>query len=82
MGLNKEELDRFILSEDEVNIKECVWVELNRDYLEALAGENLSFDLAMILLTMILLIQLRVSKIRARRFSGFSNLDSEVPSAI
>jgi hypothetical protein len=59
-GLNEEELDRFILSEDEVKIKERVWVELNRDYLEALAGENFSFDLAMILLTTILLIQPRV----------------------
>jgi transcription factor IIIB subunit 2 len=39
MGLNEEELDRFILSEDEVRIKERVWVELNKDYLEAIAGE-------------------------------------------
>ncbi|KAH9475098.1 Transcription factor IIIB 60 kDa subunit [Psilocybe cubensis] len=39
MGLNEEELDKFILSEDEVKIKERVWVELNKDYLEALAGE-------------------------------------------
>ena len=38
-NLNEEELDHFILSEDEVKIKERVWVELNRDYLEALAGE-------------------------------------------
>jgi len=38
MGLNEEELDRFILSAEEVKIKERVWVELNRDYLEALAG--------------------------------------------
>lgn len=38
-GLNEEELDRFILSEEEVKIKERVWVELNREYLEALAGE-------------------------------------------
>jgi len=41
-GLNEEELDRFILSEDEVKIKERVWVELNREYLEALAGEYFS----------------------------------------
>jgi transcription factor IIIB subunit 2 len=39
MGLDEEELDRFILTEDEVKIKERVWVELNKDYLEALAGE-------------------------------------------
>lgn len=38
MGLDEEELDRFLLSEAEVKIKERVWVELNRDYLEALAG--------------------------------------------
>lgn len=42
-GLNEEELDSFILSEDEVRIKERVWVELNRDYLEALAGECAPF---------------------------------------
>ena len=41
-GLNEEELDRFILSEEEVKIKERVWVELNREYLEALAGEYFS----------------------------------------
>lgn len=39
MGLDEEELDRFILSDEEVRIKERVWVELNRDYLEAIAGE-------------------------------------------
>ena len=39
MGLNEEELDALILSEEEVKIKERVWVEINRDYLEALAGE-------------------------------------------
>lgn len=39
LGLNEDELDRFILSEEEVKIKERVWVELNKDYLEALAGE-------------------------------------------
>ena len=38
LGLDEEELDQFILSEDEVKIKERVWVELNKDYLEALAG--------------------------------------------
>jgi transcription factor IIIB subunit 2 len=39
LGLNEDELDQFILTEDEVKIKERVWVELNRDYLEAIAGE-------------------------------------------
>ncbi|KAF7329034.1 BRF1-domain-containing protein [Mycena venus] len=40
LGLNEEELDRFILSEEEVKIKERVWVELNKDYLEALAAKG------------------------------------------
>ncbi|KAJ7714059.1 BRF1-domain-containing protein [Mycena metata] len=40
LGLNEEELDRFILSEAEVKIKERVWVELNKDYLEALAAKG------------------------------------------
>ncbi|KAK0205101.1 BRF1-domain-containing protein [Desarmillaria ectypa] len=39
-GLDEEELDRFLLSEEEVKIKERVWVELNRDYLEALAAKG------------------------------------------
>lgn len=39
LGLDEDELDAFILTEDEVRIKERVWVELNKDYLEALAGE-------------------------------------------
>jgi hypothetical protein len=39
MGLDEDELDRFLLTDDEVKIKERVWVELNKDYLEALAGE-------------------------------------------
>jgi transcription factor IIIB subunit 2 len=38
LGLDEDELDRFILTEEEVKIKERVWVEINRDYLEALAG--------------------------------------------
>lgn len=37
-GLDEEELDAFILSEEEVRIKERVWVELNREYLEGIAG--------------------------------------------
>ncbi len=39
LGLDEEELDDFILTEDEVRIKERVWVELNKDYLEAIASE-------------------------------------------
>lgn len=37
-GLDEEELDRFLLTDEEVKVKERVWVEINRDYLEALAG--------------------------------------------
>jgi transcription factor IIIB subunit 2 len=36
--LNDEELDQFILTEEEVKIKERVWVEMNKDYLETIAG--------------------------------------------
>lgn len=38
LGLDEEELDAFILTEEEVKIKERVWVEMNREYLENLAG--------------------------------------------
>ena len=46
LGLNEEELDRFILNEEEVRIKERVWVELNKEYLEAIAGKliEIPFD--------------------------------------
>ena len=40
LGLDEEELDRFLLTEEEVKIKERVWVELNREYLEGLAGKS------------------------------------------
>ncbi|KAI0325069.1 BRF1-domain-containing protein [Cubamyces sp. BRFM 1775] len=39
LGLDEEELDQFLLTEEEVKIKERVWVEMNRDYLEALAAK-------------------------------------------
>ncbi|KAF8151380.1 hypothetical protein B0H34DRAFT_664907, partial [Crassisporium funariophilum] len=39
-GLNEDELDRFILNEEEVRIKERVWVELNKEYLEAIAAKG------------------------------------------
>ena len=35
-----DELNAFLLNEEEVKIKERVWVEMNRDYLEAIAGEK------------------------------------------
>lgn len=38
VGLDEEELDRMILTEEEVRIKERIWVELNKDYLENLAS--------------------------------------------
>ncbi|EKM50866.1 uncharacterized protein PHACADRAFT_31958 [Phanerochaete carnosa HHB-10118-sp] len=38
-GLDEEELDAFILTEEEVKVKERVWVEMNRDYLENLAAK-------------------------------------------
>ena len=41
-GLDEEELDAFILTEEEVKLKERVWVEMNRDYLENLAGTYFS----------------------------------------
>jgi hypothetical protein len=43
LGLNEEELDRFILNEEEVRLKERVWVELNKEYLEAIAGEQIIY---------------------------------------
>ncbi|EGN97551.1 hypothetical protein SERLA73DRAFT_75218 [Serpula lacrymans var. lacrymans S7.3] len=39
-GLDEEELDRFLLTDEEVRIKERVWVELNREYLEAIAAKG------------------------------------------
>jgi len=39
-GLDEEELEQFLLSEEEVRIKERVWVEMNREYLEAIAGKR------------------------------------------
>ncbi|KAG8924921.1 transcription factor TFIIIB subunit brf1 [Tulasnella sp. 419] len=39
--LDEEELDRVILSEEEVRLKTRVWVELNKDYLEKIAAKGL-----------------------------------------
>ena len=39
----EDELDAFLSSEEEIRIKERVWVEMNRDYLESVAGEYLIF---------------------------------------
>lgn len=43
-GLDEDELDAFLLTEEEVKIKERVWVELNKDYLEALAAKGDHLD--------------------------------------
>ncbi|KAI0036367.1 cyclin-like protein, partial [Vararia minispora EC-137] len=40
LGLNEEELDAFILTEAEAKIKERVWVEMNREYLETIAARG------------------------------------------
>ncbi|KAG8949011.1 transcription factor TFIIIB subunit brf1 [Tulasnella sp. 424] len=39
--LDEDELDQFILTDEEVRLKTRVWVELNRDYLEKLAAKGL-----------------------------------------
>lgn len=43
-GLDEDELDAFLLTEEEVRIKERVWVELNKDYLETLAGMIINIE--------------------------------------
>lgn len=42
--LDEAELDSFILSEDEVKIKERVWMEFNKDYLEAALARQLKLE--------------------------------------
>lgn len=43
-GLDEEELEAFILTPDEVKIKERVWVEFNRDYLERTLERQLKME--------------------------------------
>lgn len=43
-GLDEEELEAFILTPDEVKIKERVWVEFNRDYLEKTLERQLKME--------------------------------------
>lgn len=43
-GLDEEELDAFILDENEVKIKERVWIEFNRDYLEKTLVRQLKME--------------------------------------
>lgn len=42
--LDEAELDNFILSEQEVKIKERVWMEFNKDYLEAALARQLKLE--------------------------------------
>lgn len=42
--LDEEELDAFILDEEEVKIKERVWVEFNKDYLEKMLERQLKME--------------------------------------
>ncbi|TFY73636.1 hypothetical protein EWM64_g10376, partial [Hericium alpestre] len=39
-GLDDEELDSFLLTEEEVRVKERVWIEMNREYLEAIVARG------------------------------------------
>ncbi|KAG8984229.1 transcription factor TFIIIB subunit brf1 [Tulasnella sp. 427] len=39
--LDEDELDQFILTDEEVRLKTRVWVELNKDYLEKMAAKGL-----------------------------------------
>ncbi|TFK19857.1 cyclin-like protein [Coprinopsis marcescibilis] len=67
IGLDEDELDKFILNDDEVRIKERVWVELNRDYLEALAAKGDQGDQS-------------ASKSRKRRKSTNKPRDASTPA--
>lgn len=42
--LDEEELDSFILNDEEVKIKERVWMEFNKDYLEAALARQLKLE--------------------------------------
>ncbi|KAI9464791.1 BRF1-domain-containing protein [Russula earlei] len=39
-GLDEDELDQFLLTDEEIRTKERVWVEMNREYLEAIAAKG------------------------------------------
>lgn len=67
LGLDEDELDKFLLTEEEVKIKERVWVEINRDYLEALAAKGESADV-------------NQPKSRKRRKTGTKPRDDSMPS--
>ena len=42
--LDEEELDSFILTDEEVKVKERVWMEFNKDYLEAALARQLKLE--------------------------------------
>ena len=42
--LDEEELDRFILSPEEVRIKERVWMEFNKDWMESMLKRQLKLE--------------------------------------
>ncbi|SPO20167.1 related to BRF1 - TFIIIB subunit, 70 kD [Ustilago trichophora] len=42
--LDEEELDRFILSPEEVRIKERVWMEFNKDWMESMLKKQLKLE--------------------------------------
>lgn len=44
LGLDEAELDAFILTEEEAKIKERVWIEFNRDYLEKSLEKQLKLE--------------------------------------
>lgn len=67
LGLDEDELDRFLLTEEEVKIKERVWVEINRDYLEALAAKGEQADV-------------NQPKSRKRRKTSIKPRDDSMPS--
>ncbi|KAI6136878.1 BRF1-domain-containing protein [Pisolithus sp. B1] len=68
-GLDEEELSQFILSEEEVRVKERVWVEINRDYLEALAAKEEQIQSGAV-----------QSKSRKRRKTSMKPRDESTPS--
>lgn len=43
-GLDEEELDQFILTDEEAEIKARLWMEFNKDYLQALADRQTGPD--------------------------------------
>ncbi|KZV70104.1 cyclin-like protein [Peniophora sp. CONT] len=68
LGLDEDELDAFLLNEDEIKLKERVWVEMNRDYLEAIAARGEQQETG------------ETKKTRKRRKSASKPRDASTPS--